>query len=154
MTQRNKKKKPKPQAERKKTTINKPKEGHLLLFYKLNFKPAVCPRLSGKLDLHGTNDTYQNSIFTLFSLSPLHILSSFSHVLCFPFPIFVFLLPPPHFCLKAFSIFQLSSPSPCSQSFLSGKDLRPWITFAEVCSLLWRELDLHFCAIRWPEASS
>ena len=104
---------------------NKTKKSHLLQFYELYGKPAVCPRLSGKEGLHRTNDIYQNSVFILFSLSALHIFSSFSHVLCFAFPIFVFiLLPPPHFCPKAFSIFSVVllfpvfSGSPCSELYI------------------------------------
>lgn len=111
------------------------------------------PQVIWKSRLAWTNDTYQNSIFTFFSLSPFHTLSSFSDVLCFPFPIFVFLLPSSHFFLILSLFFQLSSSSPRSQSSMPGKDLRQCITFAEACSLLWRELDLHFCAIRCPEAS-
>lgn len=57
------------------------------------------PQVIWKSRLAWTNDTYQNSIFTFFSLSPFHTLSSFSDVLCFPFPIFVFLLPSSHFFL-------------------------------------------------------
>lgn len=134
----------KPQAKTNKKPQNKTKEGHLLLFYRLSVKPALCPRLSGKADLHWTNDTYRNGIFTLFNLSPLHTLSSFSQFIlsCAVFSLSHPCFPPASFPFspEGFLYFFLSCPP--LPHVLRGpwleKTLRQWITFAEGCSLLWR----------------
>lgn len=127
----------KSQAKTNKKPQNKTKEGHLLLFYKLSVKQALCPRLSGKADLHWTNDTYRNGIFTLFNLSPLHTLSSFSQFIlsCAVFSLSHPCFPPASFPFSPegfLYFFKLSSPSPCSQKSMAGKDFK---TMDHIC---WR----------------